>query len=384
MNFLRLLLRNALRGRLRTFLTVCGSAFLMFVLVFMLTALSEMDAWQGTAATHLRIAVQHGTGLANSLPITLEPFLRGETIAPHGYCICKLNWFGGIYLDPHNFFARFATDHLAWRELFDEFAISQAHYDAWCAQKDSCVVGAALAAKYHWSIGQRVTVLGDIYPIDVTTEIVGIFNGPTPRDEEVLYFRWDYFDELLGGRKLVGTYWLKARTPEDIPKLKELIDAHTRNSPDPTETMTENEFGQQFMEMMGNVKGLVMNLGGVLLVIMVLMTANTVAMSARERVVEVAVLRTLGFRRIHVLGLFLGEAVLVSLAGAVLSLGISYVLFNVLRLSPAPEYFPYFLVERSTMVLALAASVGCGLASAAIPALRSARRPIVDGLRQII
>jgi len=384
MKFLRLIARNALRNRLRTFLTVAGSGFLIFVLVFMQTALSEMQAWEGEGPQYNRVAVQHSMGLAQWLPIGLEAYLRGPDIQPHAKHVMKLNWFGGYYQDKMNFFANFGADHAHLRDVWPELVMADDAYAKYCAQKDSCLVGQSLATKFKWKVGDRITLLGTIYPCDIATEIVGTFKAKNVRQEEQLFFRWDYLDELMKGRRIVGTYWLRGHTPGDIPKLKDLIDTHTRNSSDPTETFTEKEFGQQFMAMMGNIQGLVVNLGFIVLVIMVLMIANTIAMSARERVTEIAVLRTLGFTPQTILLLILGESVLVTMTGALLSLGLGLLLFNVAHLSPAPQFFPYFLIKPATVAISLSAAAVAGVLSAMVPAIRASRRKIVDGLRQVV
>ncbi len=384
MKFVNLIVRNAMRNRLRTTLTAGGTGFLLFVLVFVMTALTEMEAWQGEAAMHNRVAVQHTTGLASPLPISLETYLKGEEISKHGKHVIKLNWFGGIYQKPENFFANFATDIDPMLDLWDEFSIPPQQFAKLKEQKNACIVGKSLATKFDWKIGSRVGLKGTIYPCDPELEVVGVFTTRDVRQEEQLFFRWDYLDELLNGQKIVGTYWMKANTPADIPKLKELIDNHTKNSSDPTETMTEKEFGQQFMEMMGNVRALVFWVGVFIMFIMVLMTANTMAMSARERVTEIAVLRTIGFRSGTILTLILAESVFVTCVGAGASLAIAAILFNGLHLSPVPQFFPYFFITAQTAGIALACAIGGGLLSAIVPAVHAARRKIVDGLRQVV
>jgi putative ABC transport system permease protein len=177
---------------------------------------------------------------------------------------------------------------------------------------------------------------------------------------------------------------MKARSDEDIPKLKELIDAHTKNSSAPTETITEKEFAAQFMAMMGNIKAIVAGVGILVLAIMVMMTANTMAMAARERVTEVAVMRTLGFTAGQILGIIVAESVLVSMLGAAIAIGGSLFFFNVVKFSPNPIYFPVFLVEGQTVAVACAAALACGFLSSFVPALQSARRKISDGLRQVV
>jgi putative ABC transport system permease protein len=383
MKFLPLLWRNAVRNRLRTGLTLAGIGFLVFVLLFIMTALAAIQAWE-EEASNLRVVVQHSTGLATLLPIDIENYLKGDEIARHAQHIVKLNWYGGYWQDPKNWFANFAVDHEEFPRLFDELRIPPDDYKKFCSQKNSALVGGSLLKRFGWKIGQRVTLIGTFYPANPELDIVGAFTSSNIRQEEQMFFRWDYFDELMGGRKLVGTYWMKARTAEDVPRLKELIDNHTRNSADPTETVTEKEFAIQFMQMMGNVKGIVAFVGMSVLGIMVLMTANTMAMSARERVTEVAVMRTLGFTSGRILFLIVGESALVTLAAAAGAVGAAILLFNGLHLSPSKIYFPAFLVEPKTVAVAIAAAIFCGLAGSVAPAVRAARRKISDGLRQVV
>ena len=383
MRFLPLIWRNALRNRLRTTLTMAGIAFLIFVLVFVMTALTEIQAWEGEASTHHRVVVQHSTGLATLLPYELETFIKGDAVGRHAEHVLKLNWYGGYWQDPKNWFANFATDLDSFRELFDELKVPDETFKKLRETKTGCIVGESLLKRYGWKVGQRITLVGTFYPANPELDILGTFACKNIRQEEQLFFRWDYFDELMGGRKLVGTWWMRARTADDVPKLKELIDGHTRNSSDPTETVTEKEFALQFMQMMGNVKAIVTGVSAVILFIMVMMTANTIAMSVRERVTEVAVMRTLGFTAGRINLLIVAESVLVTLAGAGVAIGACLLLFNGLKLSPAPVYFPVFLVEPVTVARALGAALACGLASAAIPAFLASRRKISDGLRLV-
>jgi putative ABC transport system permease protein len=384
MKFLPLIWRNAVRNRLRTILTLAGISFLLFVLIFVMTGLSEIQAWQNVAAAHRRVVVQHAEGLTAELGIELENFLKGDVISRHAEHVCKFNWFGGYYQDPKNWPPEFAVDPPAMRPLFDELKISDEDFKKFSETKTAALAGIRLAQKYNWKVGQRITLIGTFYNANPELDIVGVFTTQDPRQEEQMFFRWDYLDELLQNRKIVSTYWMKARSDEDIPKLKELIDAHTKNSSTPTETITEKEFANQFMQMMGNIKAIVAGIGSLVLMIMIMMTANTMAMAARERVTEVAVMRTLGFTAGQILSVILAESLLVSLIGAAIAIGGSLLVFNVGGFSPSPIYFPVFLVAPETAATALGAAVFCGVASSMVPAVRAARRKISDGLRQIV
>jgi putative ABC transport system permease protein len=384
MKFLPLIWRNAVRNRLRTFLTLAGIAFLLFVLIFVMTGLSEIMAWEGVAAAHRRVVVQHAEGLTAELGIELETYLKGDVISRHAEHVCKFNWFGGYYQDQKNWPPEFAVDPPAMRPLFEELQFSDEAFKKFSETKTAALCGIALMKKYNWKVGDRITLIGTFYPCNPELDIVGVFTTKDPRQEEQMFFRWDYMDELLQNKKIVSTYWMKARSDEDIPRLKELIDAHTKNSSYPTETITEKEFANQFMQMMGNIKAIVTGVGLLVMIIMVLMTANTMAMAARERVTEVAVMRTLGFTAGRILFLIVAESVLVSMLGAALALGASLFFFNVLHLSPHPIYFPVFLVAPQTIAVAIGTALFCGLASSFFPAIRAARRKISDGLRQVV
>lgn len=378
MKFLPLILRNALRNKRRSILTVLSIASSLFVLAVMMNILTAMSSWEGQADTHHRAVVQSSVSLATPLPLSMETDLKA---LPQVEVLQKLNWFGGYYQDPRNFFANFAVDPEVLLAMWDEYRLPEEEFREFLKNRTSCVVGRSLLDRLGLKKGQRMTLIGTIYPFNVDLEIVGVYRAPTPTDEEAMYFQWGYFDELNRRRGTVGTYWLKARKPEDVAALKETIDARYRDSSDPTVTLTEKEFAAQFQQMMGNVKGLVTFMGSVIVVVLILLAANTMAMSARERVVEVAVMRTLGFQPGRILALFLGESVFVALIGAAAASAGAHLLFNAAGFSPAPQFFPYLSTAPGTVLVLFLVAVGVGLASAAIPALRAASRPIVEGLR---
>lgn len=386
MKYLHLIWRNAVRNRLRTLLTMAGIAFLVFMMVFIATALTEMTAWQDVAAVYNRVVVQHDLGLATPLPIGHENYLKSDEIARHAEHVIKFNWVGAYWQDPKNWPASFAVDIEGYRKLFSELRISDEAFERLRKTKNGTLVGESLMRRYGWKVDGPLNMTGTFYDFNPELLIVGTFTAPDIRQEEMLFYRWDYFDEMTKNQKIVGTYWMKARTPDDVPRLKELIDGRFRNSSDPTETITEKEFANQFMQMMGNIRLMVIFICGAVLAMMVLMTANTMAMSVRERVTEIAVLRTLGFRSGQILSFIVLESVLVSMAATALALGAAFLIFNVFRLTPKDfeVYFPIFMVAPKTMLAAVAAALVCGVSSSIVPAVRASRRSIVDGLRQVV
>lgn len=386
MKFFKLIFKNALRNKRRSALTILSIMISLLALTLLLNIMTSMEAWEGQAATHYRVAVQSAVSLGHPLPPPMEEYLRG--LKPQAQVVQKLNWFGGHAGNERDWFANFAVDADVMFEMWDELKLPPEEYQAWLKTKNGCIIGKSLldrmrAKGYDWKKGGKLTLIGTIYGCNLELEVVGVFRGKTSMDEEAIYFHWAYFDEKNPVKGMVGTYWIKARNAEDVAWLKSTIDAHYANSADRTETMTEKEFAQQFQQMMGNVKGLVFNMGTLISLVLILVAANTMSMSARERVTEVAVMRTLGFQPARILSLFLAEALVVSLLGAGLAAGAAFLLFNVLRLSPFPQFFPYFEVAPKTFAILFGVGALVGLVSAAIPAVRSARRGIVEGLRYV-
>jgi putative ABC transport system permease protein len=290
-------------------------------------------------------------------------------------------WGAAWWGRPDDWFPVFACDPAPFRAMWDELRVDPESQRAYERQKDGALVGTALACRFGWTVGQRLSLTGAFHPVNPEVQIVGIYTAPDSRDEQRLWYRWDYHNELAGRPEAASAVWIRARTAADLPVLKELIDGRTRNSPDPTETMTESEYGAQFVQMWGNLTALVVNASVLVLGILVLITANTVAMSARERVREIAVMRTLGFTAPQILELIVAEAVVLTLGGALLAVGAALLLFNAAGWSPVPAFFPVFRVEAPAIAAALAGGVLGGVLSAAVPAWRASRRTIVDALR---
>ncbi len=393
MKFLRLIVRNAFRNKRRTILTALSIAISLFVFASTRNVITAFEAWDGQAATHSRIVVQSALGLGHNLPIGMERELR-ERCRPmaelnqDGHPVMhKLNWFGGYVNDPKDWFANFGSDVEGFREMWDELTILDETYEAWRKNERGAIVGEHLLKRMQdkgipWRVGSKTTLVSSIYPCKMEDlEIVGTFRAKTPVEEDALYFHWNYFNRQNGERGEVGTYWIKARTLDDMARLKSEIDGKPFASGDPTETLSEREFAAQFRSMMGNVTGLIAFFGTVIVFVLVFVAANTIAMTARERVTEVAVLRTLGFTRGKILFLFLAESVVVSLLGAALAAALSFGLYNVAGWSPSRQFFPSFAAAPKTLGLVLAIGVAVGLIAAAVPAIRAARRTIVEGLR---
>ncbi|HEY3204237.1 MAG TPA: ABC transporter permease [Thermoanaerobaculia bacterium] len=388
MKYFRLVWRNVFRKKLRTFLTT-SSIVLVLVLIVVLTSLlqaMEADPSGGRGAN--RLVVQHATGLGNFLPLSQRQ--RIEQI-PGVVAVSPETWFGGVYKDdrPENWIGQLSADpDIYFDKIFDDATIDPKVNAEWKATRSGFVAGQKLADKFKWRKGDHIVLRGTYIPINLDLVYVGPFNAG---DESNIFFHNEYLNQStwFGANKVTGLYYLKVATAEDVPRVAAAIDKMFENSDAPTKTLTEKQFQLQFMEMMGNVKLLIHGISLIILFAVTLIVANTVAMSARERVTEIAVMRTLGFRRTHILSFILSESVLMSLLGGVLGVLLAkFVLIPLLvalgSKTSISAWLYNFRVTPPTLMLAFLVSVAVGILAGFVPAIRSSRIRIVDGLRQVV
>jgi ABC-type antimicrobial peptide transport system permease subunit len=179
-------------------------------------------------------------------------------------------------------------------------------------------VGRKLTKQFGWKVGDRVTLKGTYYPVDLEFIIRATYTAPNPSEERAFFFHWDYLDEALGRPGQVGTFIVKVDRPEDVPRVMDAVDRTFHNTDAETKTETEQAFNLSFVSMLGNIKLLINAISLAVIFTVLLMAANTMAMAIRERTAEVAVLKTVGFRRRSILALLVGESVFIALLGGVL------------------------------------------------------------------
>jgi putative ABC transport system permease protein len=386
MRFFRLIWKNVFRKKTRAFLTI-GSIVLVLVLIVVLVSL--LNALSGDAALGTlgatRIVVQHATGLANFMPLAYRQKI--EQI-PGVMVVAPEIWFGGTYIDqkPQNFFGQLSTDPEVWPVLNADVEIPADQLKAWQSERDAFIAGKQLIDRHHWKLGDRIQIQGSYVPINLDLVLRGIYKG---RDESNIFFHNKYLENSWAGRSSsTGIFFLRVKTTEDVPRVTEAINTMFENSDAPVKAMPEKEFNLQFLEMMGNVKVLVRSISLIVLFTVVLIVANTMAMSARERVTEIAVIRALGFRREQVLALVFSEALVLALLGGLTGVLFAYpftaLLVEGMKHSPVAVFAYNFRISGGTILLALGASVGIGTLAGFFPAVRSSRVSIVDGLRQVV
>lgn len=285
-------------------------------------------------------------------------------------------------------FAQFATDASQVFRVWDEFSIPEDQLKAWQDNRQGCVADRRLADRWGWKIGDRIPLKGTYYPFDLDLQLSGVFDSPKNTDS--LWFHWIYLDEGLQqanarGTGNAGTVFAKVDSADAIPGVISAIDDRFASSENPTRTQTEAAFAQMFSDMLGNIQAYIRNIGLAVVFSLSLVSANAMAMSMRERVTEIAVLKAIGFSRGRVLGLILGESCLIALLGGVLGVGLGCCCLQLLHIA-MPQFFPLPILEMLGLWTAggFAVAAGIGLVSGLVPAVRAARLSVVDGLRRVV
>ncbi|MBI4734665.1 MAG: FtsX-like permease family protein [candidate division NC10 bacterium] len=369
---------NIARNPRRTILTIVSIGLSLFVLSTLMTVLTELNREPEGEDTHLRLVVRRATSLADRLP---EAYAAKLQRVPGVRLVHALTWFGGIYIDERNFFANFACDPDTLFAMFPENRIPPEQIKAFRAERIAAIAGRKLVERFKWRLGDRITLQGTIYPVDLEFVLRGIYTGT---DETAFFFHRAYLEEALGRPGKVGTFWLKAASAGDIPRIMDAVDTLFKNSDAETKTETERAFQLGFISMLGNVKTLIASISSVVVFTILLVTANTMAMSIRERAREIAILKTLGFGRRRLLGILMGESAVIALTGGVLGCMGARLFFSVVDVWRYTQgLFPIFIVEPSTVLLGIGLSILIGLASAALPAIRVSRLTIAEALRRV-
>ncbi len=384
MKLLKLIWKNAGRHKLRTFLTVLGLG--LAVMAFGLIR-SLVDAWYAgaRAASPNRLVTRNAVSVVFPLPLAYrDQILKVDGIEDITYG----NWFGGIYVDPKNFFQQIGVEPESFFRIWPDFVISPDQKEAFRKDRRGAVVGQALADRFSWKVGDQIALTGTIFPGDWTFVIDGIYHGANPDvDETTFIFNFACVDERMrqdspGRAGQIGWYTLKISDPTRAAEIGSKVDALFENSWAETKTETEKEFTLNFIEMSSAIIVSLRIVSYLIVGVIFLVLANTMAMTARERGAENAFMRTLGFRAHHLVGLILGESTLVAVFGGLVGTGLLLLGGNLVA-TMVKDYFPSFAVAPPTYIACLLIALAIGAAAAIFPAVRTLRVNIVDGLRVV-
>lgn len=383
MKYLPLLWRSLFRRKVRTIFTLLA-VLVAFTLFGFLVAIEAAFGMGVELAGNERLVLIHKVSLIQLLP---ESYLERIRATPGVTDVCHQTWFGGIYQDPKNFFMQMPVDPDCLLRMYPEYTLPEAQKKAWIADRQGAIAGRTTAEKYGWKIGDRIPIQATIWrKKDNSTNwefnLVGIYDGAEQgTDTTQFFFQYKYFDESrLFGEGQVGWYVVRIANASRAPQIAGQIDSLFANSPAETKTTTEKAFVQAFANQVGNIALIVRSIIAMAFFIILLVTANTMAESVRERTSELAVLKTLGFTDGRVLALVLVESCLIAGVGGFLGLGLAGVLVPKI---PTGNLLPNLFVPTASLGLGIALVFGLGLVAGIFPALRAMRLRIVDALRRV-
>jgi putative ABC transport system permease protein len=378
MKYLHLIIKNLLRKKFRTFLTV-GSFVVALFLFGLLTTIGKSFNQVEVAGAN-RLVIRNGVSIIQPLPFSYGDRVRSiEGVDEVTY----FTWFGGIYQDRKNFFPNYACDPETFLEIYPEYVMSEEEFTAFTRDRQGCIAGVSLAKKFGWSVGDRIPLEGTIWQGTWEFNLRAIYDVSSKElGTNEFMFHYDYLEERRPFFKgTVGWYVVKISDPGRAAEVAEAIDREFANSPWESKTESEKAFLTGWAAQMGNIKLLMLSIGGVVFFTLMLVTGNTMAISIRERTGEFAVLKTVGFTSGGVLSLIVAESMTIAAAGG--ALGLLLAKGFTLGGDPTGGMLPVFYLSTAEMGGGFALALAVGLAAGLLPGAAAVRLRIVDALRRI-
>lgn len=384
MLLLRILARNALRHRLRTLLTILGITIALLSFGLLRTVVTAWYAGVNSASSN-RLITRNAVSLVFSMPISyVERVRQVEGVKGVSYA----NWFGGVYITEKNFFPNFAIEPRSYLDMYPEFVVPDDQKRAFITDRKGCLAGRKLAERFGWRTGDSITLKGTIFPGSWEFVLRGIYEGAEKStDESQFFFHWDYLNETL--RRTVarradqaGVLVIALKNPQQASEVSQAVDAQFANSLAETLTETEKAFQLSFISMTEAIVVAIQIVSFVVIIIILAVVANTMAMTARERIGEYAIFKAMGFRSRHIAAMVFGESLFITISGCVIGIVLTFPVANKFgRVMGA--FFPVFHVEAATLYLDVVFSLLIGVIAGIFPTWRASRIKIADGLRRI-
>lgn len=385
MELVKLLLRNTVRHKLRSLLTVIGVGVAVMAFGLLRTVVTAWHAGVEASAAN-RLITRHAVSFVFPLPLAYrDRIARVPGVERVTYAI----WFAGVYIDRNQFFARLGVDSDTFFDVYREYLIEPAQLEAFKRARDSCILGIDLARRYNLKIGDIMNLEGDAYPGQWAFVVRGIYR---PRDQtadpSIMMFQYKYIDERLrreASQRVgnVGWYVVRIANPDDSAAVSDAVDRLFENSSAETKTETERAFQQNFLSSASAVITAMNIMSFVIIGIILLVLGNTMIMSARERTHEFAVLKALGFSGGQLFLLLAGESLILSVLGSVVGLAATVPAVRGFHAALPKGWFPIFYIKPETIMIGCIASLAVGFLAALVPLQRVLTTRIVEGLRHI-
>lgn len=381
--YFSLAVKNILRNKRRSTLTILSMAVSLCLLGVLIAMYHALYFSQATPGQAMRLITRHKVSLAQAIPFSYEAKIRQVAGVKE---VSAWNWFGGTYKDSReakNFFARMGVEPNQFFTIRTQLVMPEDQKRVFLTEKTACIVSRDLAENLHFKPGDRVTLVGDIYPVTLELKVAGIYDDPDM--SQTMIFNADYLRDALplGRRNLNSTIAILADSPDDVPRIARQVDEMFSESQYPTKTESEAQFALSFVSFIGNIKLFLLSICAAVTFTILLVSGNTMAMAVRERIREVGVLKTLGFTTEKILGIIVGEAVAIAAIGGLLGLifaGLLCVGVGRAAASVIPQLHGLSMTPV-TASFALGVAIAVGLVSSVLPAWNAARTNILDSLR---
>lgn len=380
MSTLGFITRNALRNKRRALLSILSVAVSLFLFVTLLVGLRELTVPLEDIGAASRIIVRNKISLGNVLPArqrqTIERIPGIDALTP-------FTWFGGKYRGEEVMFAQFAMDPGAVTNILVDAKIPGEEMQLFLGDRRGALVGKDTADKYKIKVGDKMVLEGTFWPYDVELNVAGIYGGTI--DNRNVFFHHKYFDEVSGDQGIVGTWWLKARSIDEVPRIVSDINKAFENTSAEVRAETERAFQMGFVSMWGNIKVLVHRICSVVVFTLLLVSTSTMSMAIRERFRELAVLKALGYRRRELFAFILAESFGLAALGALIGVGGAFYLFTYTDLIKSATGGMFLAFEVTPRILGQACLVAAalGIIAAIAPAISVARMSVVEGLKTL-
>jgi putative ABC transport system permease protein len=383
MKIFKLIFKNAFRHKLRSFLTIIGIAVALIAFGLLRTVVTAWYAGVDASSAN-RLITRQAVSFIFPLPLSYRDKISS---LPGVSKVSYQNWFGGVYKDKNQFFARLAADPETIFDVYPEYMISPAELETFKKERNSTIIGADIAKQYNLKVGDQMSLDGDIFPGRWDFVIRAIYQPKYKNtDATQMLFNWDYLNERMkaespGRANQVGWYIVQISDPSKAAVISDEIDALFKNSPAETKTETERAFTQGFISSSGAIITAMNFMSWAIVGIILLVLGNTMIMAARERTREYAVFKTLGFSAFHLTGLIFGESMLISCLGGGIGLLLTFPIVSGFEKVIPKGFMPVFELEPITIVFLISSALLIGVIAAIFPIQRALRTKIVDGFR---
>ncbi len=382
MKFLPLLFKNITRKWTRLLLTIGSFAIALFLFGILAVVNNSFNGALNNMAGVDRLMIQNRVSIIQPVP---QAYKEKIEQVHHVKLVTYANWFGAVYQDEKNFVPQYAIDEENYRKMYPEFKVTDAEWKAWEEDREGVIVGEKTAQKYGFKVGDRIPLKGILWGggDSWSFNVRGIYHGKPDEDNSQFWLHWKLFDEKRQfGKGTVGWYIVRVDSPDNAVQVSKDIDALFANSSTETKTQTEKEMMAGWAKQTGNVGLIITVIGSIVFFTLLLVVGNTMAMSIRERMRELAVLKAIGYTDTFVLLFVIAEAVLVAAIGVVIGLALLFALLPGIE-KALGSFLQFVYLPTNKAIEGVIITLFIAFLAGIFPAVNASRLRVVDAIRRV-